>query len=344
MTTPMHSRIFALLLLALAATLAASAPAAAQTGTVAGRVLGEDGAPVAYALVSLRPEGRRGVARSTLSRPDGSFRFGGVAPGAYRLRLERIGVREEWSETLSVGAGQAVEWTFRGAARPVAIEGVSAGSTECFTDGRLEQSPELAAVWREAQKGIETKRVFDAEFHYRFAFTRHLYRGGLARVDSARLVAQNDPARPRPARRADYGVRSAAGYRLDVPDGTEILDPAFLRTHCLEAGVDAVDGAWEVSFRPVRRNGAHIDIQGTARVSQRTFQLESLRIEYVQGRRSIMTATVLYQDALVPGGTLRLPVAVYFAEETVPADVRLEGRLRIDEFVEFRRVERDSER
>ena len=301
---------FALILLAVTA----SAAAAQGTGTVRGRALGDDGAALAYALVSLRPEGG-GAARSTVTREDGSFRFAQVAPGAYRLRLERIGFEEVWSETLAVGAGATVEWTFRGAPRPIAIEGVSSVAA-CYTGDQLARDPELAALWGEARKGMETRRAFDAETRYRFLqmqLTRvQLARGRPVQIDTLVRVVSNDPALPVPPRRRGYGSQRGRVMELDIPDGKEILDPAFLRTHCLEGGFEAADSAWEVGFRPVRARRGRVDVRGTVRIDRRTFQIQSLRLDYLDGGRPFMEMTLYYGDVELPGGSLRLPVSAFF--------------------------------
>jgi Carboxypeptidase regulatory-like domain len=303
---------FALLLLAATA----GAAAAQETGTVRGQALGEDGGALSYALVSLRPEGG-GAARSTVTREDGVFRFAGVAPGAYRLRLERIGFQEVWSETLAVGAGATVEWTFRGAPRPIAIEGVSSVAA-CHTGDQLARDPELAALWGEARKGMETRRAFDAETRYRFLqlqLTRvQPVRGRPVQIDTLVRVVSNDPALPLPdpARRRGYGSQRGRVMNLDIPDGKEILDPAFLRTHCLEGGFEAADSAWEVGFRPVRARRGRVDVRGTVRIDRRTFQIQSLRLDYLDGGRPFMETTIYYGDVELPGGSLRLPVSAFF--------------------------------
>lgn len=79
----------------LAALLAAFPQAQQQPGSVSGTVVrGDTGEPVRRAVVALRPvePGRRSTAAQTaVSGPDGRFEITGVAPGQYRIRVNRNG-------------------------------------------------------------------------------------------------------------------------------------------------------------------------------------------------------------------------------------------------------------
>jgi protocatechuate 3,4-dioxygenase beta subunit len=305
----------------------AAARAGAQTASVGGRVVGAgDGAPVAYALVRLQPEEPELLTRTTLSGEDGAFHFPGVAPGRYRLSLERIGFSAESTEPFAVEEGGAVEWTLRSAARPIVIQGITARAA-CYTGAELERDAELASLWREAQKGIETKRAFDGAYRYTYETHQYLNLHPHRRRDPPLLDTLverivNDPALP-VRHEGGYGFARADTLRLDLPDGRVILDPAFLSTHCLESGFETSDDgtAWELSFRPVRPQRGRIDIRGTVRVDRRTFQLHSMTLEYLDGTRSFARVEILHQDAKVPGGTLRFPVVAFI-------DARPIGRLR----------------
>src|SRR5687768_14246953 len=101
-STPRLPRVAAALLVL--ATLAASLAvrdASAQgggAGGVRGRAYAAAGrTPISYALIRLSPAAG-GPGRSTLSDAEGVFLFAAVAPGTYRLSLERIGYASEVSE------------------------------------------------------------------------------------------------------------------------------------------------------------------------------------------------------------------------------------------------------
>jgi iron complex outermembrane receptor protein len=90
--------------LALVLALATVASAAAQSGTLTGKVTLSDGRPLAGAVVTvLNPNGVE-AARAN-SRADGTFRIAGLAPGSYTVRVSSIGytVREFAGTTIAAG-------------------------------------------------------------------------------------------------------------------------------------------------------------------------------------------------------------------------------------------------
>jgi hypothetical protein len=313
-------------------------PVRAQTPDLPGVVEGSaasGGAPITFALVRLIPQAG-GPGRSTLTREDGGFRFTGVAPGAYRLRLERIGFHTEVSEELTVPPGGTVTHAFRAAPRALVIAGVT-GAAACYTDGQLERDPELASLWREAQKGMETKRAFDQEYIYSYIMMQRTRRelreprDSIAR-DSARTHVVNDPRRR--ARRTGWqGYGRSEGIRLHVrvPDGAEILAPDFLSTHCLESGFIPLeigaDSVWEFTFRPLRPNQQRFELRGAIRVDRRTFQVHSMALEYLRGREPFVYAEILFRDARINDSALRLPVLIKFNGRPVEGAARVVRRV-----------------
>ena len=113
-------RLAALLLAALFASTAPRAAFAQATGSVHGRAYAAaDRAPIAYALIRLSNVGAADAGRTALSDQQGAFAFAAVAPGTYRLSLERIGYATEVSEPFTVATGESVERVL--ASRPNAI-------------------------------------------------------------------------------------------------------------------------------------------------------------------------------------------------------------------------------
>jgi hypothetical protein len=335
---PLLSRILPLLAALVIAAVGSSARAQTpdRPGVVEGRAVTEEGAPLGFALVRLIPLGPR-HARSMLTRGDGRFRFTGVAPGSYRLRLERIGFETETSDPLTVESGGTATHTFRSAPRPVVIEGVT-GAAACYTGDRLERDRELASLWREAQKAMEIKRAFDREYIYSYDMVQRTRRelvperrGDTAAVrhDSLRTHVVNDP-RQRRAWRNDwrgYGLSGGVQLYVRVPDGTEILDPAFLRRHCLDSGFEAAGDVWEFDFRPVRPDPSRFELRGTVRIDRQTFELRAMELEYMKGAEPFLKATIDFRDARVPGGKLRLPVLITFSGRPVEGAARVVRRV-----------------
>jgi len=95
-------------------------PAQPTPGTVSGTVLEADsGLPVADALVILEGAGRGGR-----TGPDGGFTLDGVAPGAYILRVRRLGYGDG-ALPVRVGPGDRVNQTVILAPDPLALEGIT---------------------------------------------------------------------------------------------------------------------------------------------------------------------------------------------------------------------------
>jgi hypothetical protein len=88
-----------------------SVPAGAQrssSGSIAGTVIAENGAPVGDAtLVISRSDGTQ--PQTTTSAANGSFRVGSLAPGLYRVTARRIGFREATLPFLRVVSGQTAD-------------------------------------------------------------------------------------------------------------------------------------------------------------------------------------------------------------------------------------------
>jgi hypothetical protein len=294
------------------------APALRAQAAGAGRVQGSvrlegERTPVAYALVRLSLEGGGAPVRSALTDEQGAFQFAAVLPGRYRISLERIGLRSEASEVFSVAAGETVERSLVSRPQAVSIPGITA-TPECRTRTDLTANPRLAALWEEARKGIETTRAFREAYAY--AFEQRQYWSpdrDDAPVDSLISRVINDPRRPPPNRdRRGWGEMSIGRIHLGVPDDREIIDPAFLQTHCLEGTADVSEDAFELSFRPVRPRRGRVDIRGTVHVERSTLQIQKIELEYMDGPDPFMDATIEYVDAIVPGGTLRMQAGVRF--------------------------------
>jgi Carboxypeptidase regulatory-like domain len=313
-----RSELAATLLVAAFASITPRAAAAQVVGmgSVRGRAYAAaERTPVAYALIRLTLAGdSAGRGRTAISDAEGVFTFTTVVPGTYRLTLERIGYTSEVSEPFAVAAGEVVERDL--ASRPYAVALAAITVTpECRSAADLDGNPELAALWGEALKAIETSRAFTDGYVY----TYEQHQSWSADRDEAPLQTQvsrivNDPRR-RPTTNRDHGGwgnATALFLHLDVPEGREILDPAFLTTHCLDGDVEQTPEGFRLGFRPIRTQRRRIDIRGAVRVDRRTLQVTAIDVEYLEGPTPFMKATVEYQDAIVPGGTVRVAAGMRF--------------------------------
>lgn len=101
------------------AVLVAPAAVTAQTGTVTGRVVADDGSPIIGAQVSVEGTGLGG-----LTNARGAFLLLRVPAGTHTLSVESIGY-ENASTSITVESGGTATFTFRVGSTAVAVEGVS---------------------------------------------------------------------------------------------------------------------------------------------------------------------------------------------------------------------------
>jgi hypothetical protein len=250
------------------------------------------------------------------SNANGRFHFAGVAPGAYRLQLARIGYRPVLSPVLTVAAGDTLRQDLRGATRAVELALVTVrGTPRCLTGARLADEPRLATLWAEAQKGVELRRAFDRQYRYARVLRQEVevqprFRKVTRQVRVDTLVSEPDsvPARERRLRAAREAKGYATGNRIALPDEAELLDDAFLHAHCLETAVAEAEGALGLRFRPVRGRRDGVDIRGTIWVAADTYQMQRLEFEYVDAGDDAPFARSRadYADVAVSGSALRM--------------------------------------
>ncbi|HEX6750545.1 MAG TPA: carboxypeptidase-like regulatory domain-containing protein [Longimicrobium sp.] len=319
------------------ALVAIASPALAQgTGRVQGRAYASsDRAPVAYALVRLVSVGSGARPRTVLSDSSGAFAFPDVPAGTYRLSLERIGFAAERTEPFAVPAGGTVRRDLGSVPRAVAIPKLVV-TPLCLTGADVAQDSALAALLAEAQKGIETRRAFDAAYRYEFNTAQWFARGG-SRPKNVQWEVSHvvmDPRTRVDREREGWGTASMLGMSLEIPDGREILEPEFLATHCIEASEDSAAGVYTLGFRPVRTRPRHVDIRGVLRMSRRTLEMETIQVEWLRWTTPLLKATVEYRDAYVPGGVVRLPIGAMFSGRPPPPvkSGRITGEIHFQEF------------
>ena len=301
-----------IVLAALCAILSASA-ARAQTAVVRGHALATDGAPVPLSVVRLLP-GAGGPGRTALTDARGAFRFDTVAAGSYRLRMERIGYTAPPSAPFAVADGATSEQTLRAALQAVVLEGVSSGRPACYTGDRLAEAPAVQALWREAVKGVEQRRVFAREYAYRYnqrtRATAHLrlVRDKRIRSDTT-IIIHPDSARARRARAVERGdTAQDKSLHIKVPSELTLLREDFLVGHCLEANpqLDST-GAWTLRFRALRSSRGVLALNGALRLDARTFVVRQIEFRYLEGRREWASGTLDYGEVSTPFGTVRMP-------------------------------------
>lgn len=304
---------------ALLVLLGAAPPAAAQPGhgTAEGVArTAADGEPLALLLIRLLPAAAPGATpRDVVTDAQGRFRFESVPAGEYRLQVEQIGYERTQSPVLRVRAGETLFHEIRSAARPVLLEAVTVVGGQCLTADRLAEDPELAVLWNEARKGVQTRRAFDLQYRYMRVMrqdiaTRWRIRGTTRRVEQDTVVSEPDSVTLREQRRhaRHREVGYVEGERMHLPYETELLDDAFLRDHCLEPSFEEAEGTYVLRFRPVRPRRDGADVRGAIHVDAEGFAIRRLEFEYLRGGRPFATSYLEYEDLSIAGSTLRLPV------------------------------------
>src|SRR5687768_1489788 len=119
------NRVFMLFVLAF---MAFAMPAAAQNGTITGRVTDEAGRGVAGALVQATSGVR--TAASAMADDNGNYRLSNVPPGTYRVQARRIGYTLQSVDNVSVGAGATATTDLRLSETPTQLETVVTGASK----------------------------------------------------------------------------------------------------------------------------------------------------------------------------------------------------------------------
>jgi hypothetical protein len=97
------------------------------TGTIRGRVLDEQAAPVPSAQV-VATNTATNAQRGTLSGPNGAYNLVGLQPGSYEVRVSSIGYAPQ-SQTVRVLIGQSLTIDLQLTAQAVQLEGITVTGT-----------------------------------------------------------------------------------------------------------------------------------------------------------------------------------------------------------------------
>lgn len=176
MHTSQFTRLMAALLLAFVA-MAGPAAAQTQTGTVEGKVTDQQGAVVPGATVTLT--GPRGT-QTAVSDAQGIYRFVGVLPGMYVLRIELSGFASQEKTDVNVDIGRTVTADFtlavRGQTETVEVRGAassidikSAATTTTVSNEILQLTPlysSTATGLLNAAPGINSSSAYGGQASY----------------------------------------------------------------------------------------------------------------------------------------------------------------------------------
>lgn len=254
------------------AILSSQAAPAATTGRIAGRVTVEGAnTPVPSARVMLfpvgRPSGPIGLPPQALTDQEGRFAFEGLAPGEYRVDVQKAGFAPLFSlgtrpSTIQVSAGQAVDDVRVQIQRGGVITGkVLDPSGEPFTDGRImamrrAPGPEGGAAPRFIPAPIQGQQQTNDLGEFRVSGL------GPGEYFVAAMRGPSGPGGPTPAAESNGSARVTLATTF-YPGTT---DPAVAQPVTVEAGKEVSNliftmqsaPAFQVSGFVVDENGAPV--------------------------------------------------------------------------------------
>jgi hypothetical protein len=165
-----NRKLFAFLVLVVVLTAGqVFAQTAFNTGTIYGKVFGQDGQPLPGVTITLESEGM--AAKTAFSGDAGSYRFAGLQPSAYAVTFSLQGFTEVRQEDVKLGAGQniSLEITLRQAtSEQVVVTGEApvvdtkkTSASTAFNQDYLKNIPSARDPWviLDQTPGVEVDRI-----------------------------------------------------------------------------------------------------------------------------------------------------------------------------------------
>lgn len=314
-----------------------------QAAALEGRLVSEiDGGPLQGALIRMVDDEDREL-DAGLSGPEGAFRLSTDASGAYRVRIERIGLEVWTSKPFELTQGEVARRTFRVPERPVEL-----GDLDVRVESACDLEPGEAAaverVWREVRKALERTSLGEGTARYRFTVLnrerlldpRTLQPVRQASVERSTAVTRTPYASLRGHDLAREGYVRGEGDRpvFHAPDAEALLSVDFRTTHCLglEGSTGSEGTRIGVTFEPVRDRALR-DIEGVFWLDRAKGTLEALEYAYtgLRGKPGEDRAGGDLQFGRLPDGawyvrrwTIRLPV---YRDAELPRDLGTRGSM-----------------
>jgi hypothetical protein len=260
------------------------APAQTITGTVHDR---DSGAPVATAMVALLDDAGERLLWVVTDR-EGQFRLRAPAPGTYRLRADRIGLRSETLDGVRVGEGEVVSIRFEVGSRAIELPPVEVEAA------RLCEIPDregllISDLWEEARKALELSTVTQREraLHVRGQERERVLDLVTLGVLDERLRSwagvSRSPYLAAPAEelaRDGYAREARGGHEYFGVAPETILSRSFEETHCFRVrppGRGQPSNEIGLAFEPAPGRTVP-DVTGVLWLDRETARL--LRVEY----------------------------------------------------------------
>ena len=312
--------------------IAVTATARAQTIRV--RVV-SDARPIPGALVSLRDESGRVVARA-LADDRGRATVTAPAAGVYRVRADAIGFKGSLADALALASGETRALELALVPQPFKLDDIVVKSSRSLVCNlEAEQGTLLARLWEEARKALQgttlTRTIRPPTLEIT-TYERRLDRS-MRVINEKREVRQSNPLKPFVS--ADPELLHQYGYVQSVdqvdtwfhaPDADLLLSDRFLEDHCFEV-IPRSPGdttAVGLGFRPAPHRNLP-EVKGTLWIDAKTAHLKTLEFRY--------TNVDLPFDALGAGGRVefaRMPNGAWIVSRwsiRMPSVVRIVTRV-----------------
>lgn len=337
-------------------------PEALQAQVLRGTVVDrESGVPVPMALLVVLDEDDATVGR-VLTDQTGRFIHRLSGPGVYRVRVERIGLRSETSDPVTVAAGTTASVHLRVGQDPIELPGlVVQGEERCRTPG--EEGALIADLWDEARKALGMAVATEEQLGLHIRTRNHERTRDIATMEvldqrfrSWSGITRTPYMAEPPDALADEGYvrREEDGYRYFGLAAETILSRTFEETHCFRVRGPAADqDADEIglAFEPVRGRRTP-DVSGVLWLDRETAELRRVEYGYTDHLQPVrlpedvfggMTEFRKLPDGgwIVDRWWIRMPQSEHVIEsDHLPRGTRARGAVRSDADArrDFRRV------
>jgi len=257
--------------------------------TVSGTVRGTDSLePVVGAFVSLLGVDGQ-LVDASFSTATGQFVTSSPVAGRFQVLVEQIGLSDWRSDWLDLDRGEHLTLRVELERKPIALTSLDVQIVQSCVDD-LREAPELATVWDEVRKALETARWAERQDQLSFSLTEFQRTLEPKRL-ATREISSRQRARVRfpPFKSKTPEQLAIDGYALIdrdsavyyAPDVAALLSQSFQNTHCFGLASGEIDERPTVGITFKPRSGVRtVDIAGTIWLDQETAELRTVELRY----------------------------------------------------------------
>jgi hypothetical protein len=225
---------------------------------------------------------------SALSRAGGRFALKAPEPGAYSLRVMRIGYRRAQTAPFPLRADEAVERRVAVVQIPVTLTAVRVEDTRECDIGIDEGSGVVATVWNQVQTAVQAVRLTQATSmmmtvrdRFRELTPEGRPLGGRTALRSGTSLAPYQSRDPAVLLERGFVERDDGHVTYFAPDARLLLSDAFVATHCFRLRNEsrATASLIGVEFTPLATRQV-ADIRGTLWVDRQSSELRTMEFVY----------------------------------------------------------------